>query len=249
MRVETMILLACLAVCAVPYAMADPQAGAAKVEQMDKAKAAEIKGDVARVHGNQASALAWYTTALRNDKQNPLLYDKIGVAQLKLGNHRGARKSFKQALKIDPRYANALNNLGALACLDKDYRGAVVYLKQALALDELSAPTHINMAEAWSGLGEMDHAMTEYARALELDSDVLTDNQRGLMAQVSTPEQRARINFLIAKAYARRGNVEQALEFLRRARDGNFPEMRRVYSDADFTPVWKDPRLQQIVKR
>jgi len=255
MRVETMILIACLAVCAVPFGVAEPPAGAAKAEQasktdqVDRTKMVEIKGDLARIHGDQVKALTYYLQALKNDPQNPLLYDKVGVAELKTGNHGGARKYFKMAIKIDPRYANGYNNLGALACIDKNYHTAVGYLKQALALDELSAPTHINMAEAWTGVGQMDHAMNEYARALELDGDVLTDNQNGLVAQISTPEQRARINYLIAKAYARRGNMEGALEFLRRAKDGNYPDLHNVYSDTDFTPLWNNPKLAQIVKR
>jgi len=91
--------------------------------------------------------------------------------------------------------------------------------------------------------------MTEYTRALELDADILTSNNEGVIAQVTTPEQRARVNYLIAKAYARRGNVDGALEYLGRAKEGNFAQLASVYNDQDFSALWQDPRLSKIVKR
>jgi tetratricopeptide (TPR) repeat protein len=95
----------------------------------------------------------------------------------------------------------------------------------------------------------MDRAMTEYARALELDADILSDSDNGAFAQISTPEQRARISFLIAKAYIKRGNVEGALEYLRRAKEGHYPGLGAVYTDQDFAPLWTDPRLAKLIKR
>jgi hypothetical protein len=99
------------------------------------------------------------------------------------------------------------------------------------------------------GLSEVDHAMTEYARALELDADVLDDSQGGVQARVSTPEQRARVDFIIAKSYAKHGNVEGALDYLGRAKELHYPDLAKVYADPDFTAVWKDPRLVKIIKR
>jgi tetratricopeptide (TPR) repeat protein len=152
-------------------------------------------------------------------------------------------------VKYDPRNVSALNNLGAVSYLDKKYKPAVRYLKQALALDESSAPSHLNLAEAWMAMGEVDHAMTEYTRALELDADILNADSGGTIAQVTTPEQRARVSYLIAKAYAKRGNAEGALEYLRRAKEGSFPRLADVYQDQDFSALWQDPRLAKIVKR
>jgi len=91
--------------------------------------------------------------------------------------------------------------------------------------------------------------MTEYTRALELDADILSSNPGAVVAHVSTPEQRARVAFTIAKAYAKRGNLEGSLEYLRRAKEGNFPDLKKVYGDQTFAALWDDPRLEKIVKR
>jgi hypothetical protein len=47
----------------------------------------------------------------------------------------------------------------------------------------------------------------------------------------------------------KRGNLDGALEYLRRAKEGHYPEMSSVYKDPVFTALWDDPRLAKIVKR
>ena len=238
-----------LAICAAPIGDAESTMDLPKTDALQVAKAAETRGDLERVHNNYLLAASDYRQALRADPKNPQLFNKLGISELKFGNRGAARKDFSQALKADPRNISALNNLGAVAFLDKKYKNAVKFLKQALELDESSAPSHLNLAEAWMGMGEVDRAMTEYARAIELDADILSENEAGVSARISTPEQRARVNFLIAKAYAKRGNIEGALEYLKRAKDGRFAEMGRVYKEQEFALLWADPRLEKIVKR
>jgi tetratricopeptide (TPR) repeat protein len=245
----TVLAATSLVIGTASYMKADPSLDLPRVDALSVARSAELKGDLERTHNNFLMAVSYYRQALRVDPKNATVLNKMGIAELKLGERGAARKHFSQAMKADPRNISALNNLGAVAFLDKKYKNAVKYLKQALELDESSAPAHLNLAEAWMGLGDADRAMTEYARAIELDADVLSDSQSGVSARVSTPEQRARVNFLIAKAYAKRGNIDGALEYLRRARDGRFTEMARVYRDQEFAVLWTDPRLDKIVKR
>jgi len=218
-------------------------------DRVQLARTEELKGDSARVRNNNLEAVYHYRSALRINNQNSALLNKLGVAELQTGDRGAARKHLNQAVKVDPRNVPAWNNLGVLACLERKYSAAVRYLKSALALQEANASAHLNMAEAWFGLGEVDRAMTEYTRALELDADILSSNPGAVVAHVSTPEQRARVAFTIAKAYAKRGNLEGALEYLRRAKEGNFPDLKKVYTDQTFAALWDDPRLQQIVKR
>jgi tetratricopeptide (TPR) repeat protein len=246
-----MILLAAtsLAIGAASYSRAESSLDVPRPDALQVSKGLELKGDLERIHNNYLLAISYYNQALRVDPKNAQILNKLGIAELKIGNRGDARKRFKQALKYDPRNLSALNNLGATAYLDKKYKDSVKYLKQALELDESSAAAHLNLAEAWMGLNQIDRAMTEYARALELDADILSESESGVAARVSTPEQRARVNFLIAKAYAKRGNIDGALEYLKRAKDGKFPEMGRVYKDQEFAALWTDPRLEKIVKR
>ncbi len=248
-KLMTMLAATSMLVCAAQHGWTAPAPDKTQTDPSDKVKMLEEQGDLACLHNDYLRAAAYYQTALRISRQNAVLYNKLGIAELKLGNRGDAHKEFGRALRLDPQLTSALNNLGAVALLDKKYKQAMGYFRKALAMDESLAATHVNLAEAWIGLGQMDRAMTEYARALELDADILSDNDNGALAQISTPEQRARISFLIAKAYVKRGNLDGALEYLRRARDAHYPYMSKVYSDKDFAPLWTDPRLAKIVKR
>jgi tetratricopeptide (TPR) repeat protein len=248
-RFMGVLLATTLAVCTAPYARGSSPFDFSTSDKMDVAKSAELKGDLARIHNDYLLAVSYYQKAVRADPRNATLLNKLGISELKLGDRGPAHKHFSQAVKYDPRNVSALNNLGAVAFIEKKYKPAVRYLKQALELDESSAPAHLNLAEAWMGMGEVDYAMTEYARAIELDADILTESQNGISAQITTPEQRARISYLIAKAYAKRGNIDGALEYLKRAKAGHFPDLERVYKDQEFAAIWSDPRLAEIVKR
>jgi len=248
-KLTLMLVVVSLLVCTVPRGWAGPGPKPADLDKLAAAKAEEEKGDLARIHRDYNSAVFHYSAALRMNRQDPALYNKIGIAEIKLKDTKAARKHFSQALKYDPHNCSALNNLGAVAYIGRKYKDAGGYFKQALALDELSAPTHLNLAEAWMGMGEVEHAMTEYTRALELNADILSVGPDGIQAQIATPEQRARVSYLLAKAYAKRGNVEGALEYLRRAKEGRYPDLAKVYTDQEFAPLWKDPRLAKIVKR
>jgi tetratricopeptide (TPR) repeat protein len=241
------LIVASLAICVAPLIRAETSLDLPKNDEI--AKSAESKGDLERVHNNYLMAISYYQQALRVNPRDPNLLNKLGISELKLGDRGQAKKYFSRALKADPKNISALNNLGAVAYLDKKYKTAVKYLKQALELDESSAPSHLNLAESWMGLNQIERAMTEYARAIELDADILSESQTGISARVSTPAQRAAVDYLIAKAYAKRGNSEGALEYLKRAKAEHFTDLNRVYKDQEFASLWVDPRLQSIVKR
>ena len=249
MKKLVLMLIAGLLIYASPYGRTDPTPNPAANDQQTGAQKAEERGDLARLHENYSLAAAYYQAALRVSRQDATLYNKLGIVQLQQNSRGAARKNFTLALKYDPKLISAVNNLGAVALLDRKYKLAAGYFKQALAMDETVAATHLNLAEAWMGQGETDRAMTEYGRALELDADILSGNQGGVIAQVATPEQRARIAFLIAKSYMKRGNIDGALDSLRKAKDLRYADLAKVYSDPVFTTLWDDPRLAKIVKR
>jgi tetratricopeptide (TPR) repeat protein len=248
-KLVMMLAAMSLLMSAAAYGKTAPDSAAAKKDKLEAARLAEEKGDLDRIHKDYAAAVSHYDSALRVNSKSAELYNKMGISELQVNDRGAARKNFGKALKYNPQFFAALNNLGVLDLLDRRYKSSINFLKQALALDESNAHTHLNLANAWMGLGNVDYAMTEYARALELDADVLSTSPEGVVAQIASPEQRARISFLIAKSYMKRGNLDGALEYLRRAKEERYPDMASVYKDPVFTPLWTDPRLAKIVKR
>ena len=172
----------------------------------------------------------------------------MGLAELKTDDLTAARIDFQKAAKHNSKYSDAINNLGAISYLQKNYGAAAKQFKKAVALNETRAVFHVNLGAAWFGQKKLERAIAEYARALELDPDALTDSANaGIAAQIASPEERAKYQYMLAKIYAKRGNTEECLRCLKIAKEQGYKDMQNVYKDEEFTNVRKDTRLTEIV--
>ncbi len=237
-------------VCAAKSAP-DPQQPALSsltVEELEK------QGDALRGQKNYQEAVQYYKAAIKKDKKNAVLYNKMGMAKLQIGvasnphNLRPAKSDFEKAAKLDRNYAEPLNNIGFVMYSEREYMSAVRYYKKALALKEDSASFHVNLAVAWFKLENMERASAEFARGLELDPNVLERfSQTGIAVQVTTPEERARYSFFLARMYARHGDIERCLLSLKKAKEEGYGKMNDVYKDPEFANIRLDARLAEIV--
>jgi tetratricopeptide (TPR) repeat protein len=208
----------------------------------------EKAGDLARAAKDYDQAITYFQAALRKDKKNALLYNNLALSYLKKGSLTDARANFEKATKRNSKYADAFNNVGAVYYVQKNYGSAARYFKKALALDEARPVFHVNLGAAWFSQNKVDRAIAEYSRALQLDPEALSRNNRGgVTAQISSPEERARYDYMLAKIYARLGNVEECLHCLKRAKEGGYHNMGNVYKDEESSRLRQDPRLSEIV--
>ena len=60
------------------------------------------------------------------------MWDKIGIAYHQLGDLNAARKAYEHAIKLDKKYADAINNVGTVFYAEKKYRSAISRYNQAL---------------------------------------------------------------------------------------------------------------------
>lgn len=222
------------------------QAAPGKVDTMSVAEL-EKAGDAARATKVYDQAITYFEAAIRKDKKNATLYNKLGLSQLKVNDTASARLSFEKAVKRNPKYADAMNNLGAVYFVQKNHSSAARYFKKAVALDETRPVFHVNLGAAWFGQNKLDRAMAEYARALQLDPTILDQkNSGGMTAQVSTAEERARYNYMLAKLYARLGDTEECLRCLKKAKEEGYHSLANVYKDEEFSRLRQDPRMAEI---
>jgi tetratricopeptide (TPR) repeat protein len=218
--------------------------------KMDTMSLAELEkaGDQARAAKDWNSAIDYFQAAIRKDRKNAVLFNKIGMAQLQKGDDAAARTSFERATKVNAKYAEAVNNVGAVDYKQKKYGSAAKYFKRAVALDESNATFHINLGASWFSQKKMERAIAEYTRAMELDPDALRRESRtGITAQISSPEERAQYSYLLAKAYAKRGDIDGCLQCLRRAKEDGYRNLANVYKDEEFSRLRDNPKLQEVV--
>jgi len=224
-----------------------PEQGNIKMNAMTVAEL-EKAGDQARAVKDYTLAIDYFQAALRKDRKNATIFNKLGLAELRKDDLSSARLHFERAVKVNSKYAEAVNNVGAVYYMQKNYGSAAKYFKKAVALNENDATFHVNLGGAWFSQKKMDRAIAEYTRAMELDPDAFRhDSRTGISAQISSPEERAQYSYLLAKAYAKRGDLEGCLQCLKRAKEDGYRNMANVYKDEEFSRLRDNPRLQEVV--
>jgi len=207
----------------------------------------ERQGDQLRAQKRYLDSVDYYKAAIAK-QQTPLLWNKEGIALLFLQRSKEAQKCFEQALAIDKNSAEGLNNLGFIAQIQKRYNRAIKYYNKALEIRPNSPTFHYNLGSAYFAKHDYQKATQEYHTAYQIDPDIFQRvSKMGIMAQTSSPEDRAAFSFMVAKMYAQSGDIEHSLEYLRKAMEEGFKNIKEVYNDAVFANLREDPRFAELM--
>jgi len=207
----------------------------------------EHQGDQLRAQKRYLDAVDYYSAAIAQNP-TPLLFNKKGIALLFLQRNKEAQKCFEKAVAIDKNSAEGLNNLGFVAQIEKRYNRAVKYYEKALAVRPNSPTFHYNLGAAYFSKHQFDKAAQEYHTAYTLDPEIFQRvSKTGIMAQSSSPQDRAAFSFMVAKMYAQAGDVTHSLEYLRKAMEEGYTNINKVYTDAEFASLRTDPRFTDLM--
>ncbi len=208
----------------------------------------EKRGDELRTDKDFLDALDFYQAALKQDSNNAALFNKAGICQLMMQRYKDAKKSFERAIKVDRKYADAYNNLGVIYYQAKNYNKAIKQYDKAIALRDDAASYYSNLGAAYFGKKQFDKAVPNYSKALSLDPEIFDRVSRaGVMAQLPSPEDRAHYDYVLAKLYAKMGENDRSLHYLRKAMEDGYKDIRDVYKDNEFTQLRKDPRFTELM--
>jgi tetratricopeptide (TPR) repeat protein len=208
----------------------------------------ELQADKLRAEKLYLDALDYYHAALAKKPHDASLLNKIGITELMMQRYKEARKSFERAIKSDHECANAYNNLGVVFYESRKYGAAVKQYEKAIARDSNSASFYSNLGAAYFSKKDFEPAVTAYQHALELDPDVFMRTSRvGVQAQLPSPQDRARYNYTVAKLYAKMGFSDQSLEYLKKAIESGYKDLKNVYKDVEFAELRKNPRFTELM--
>lgn len=212
------------------------------------AKSLEERGDTLRSEKAYLDALDYYRAALAKNPASAALYNKIGINELQMARFREARKDFERSIKIDRQFADAHNNLGVIFYLEKKYGAAIKRYEDAIKLREDSASFYSNLGAAYFSKKEYVKASLAYNQALQLDPDIFErTSHTGVLAQMSSPGDRAHFYYVLAKLYAKSGITDRSLQYLRRAMEEGYKGIDEVYKDSEFAGLRKDPRFTELM--
>jgi len=207
----------------------------------------EAQADELRSSKLYLDALDYYRAALAK-QQSAALLNKIGITELMMQRYREARKSFERSIKVDHQAANAHNNLGVVFYEEKKYPAAVKEYRKAIALDANSPSFFSNLGAALFSKKEFEPAVIAYQHALELDPDVFAHTSRGgVQAQLPSPDDRAHYDYTVAKLYAKMGFSDRSLEYLKKAQEEGYKDLKNVYKDVEFAELRKDKRFTELM--
>jgi tetratricopeptide (TPR) repeat protein len=202
--------------------------------------------------GDIFMARKMYREAVETYQQAPtsaILANKIGIAYHQLTFLPQARKQYEKAQKLDTKYAEAINNLGTVHYAQKNYRKAISQYKKALQLTPNSASIHSNLGTAYFARKKYGDAFREYQTALSLDPEVFEHrNSHGVLLQERSVDERAKFYFYLAKTYAKSGNTERALLYIRKSIENGFKERTKFAEDSDFKAMQPLAEFQELLK-
>jgi tetratricopeptide (TPR) repeat protein len=225
-----------------PIRRADPPPADGAVTEL------EARGDTLRAEKSYLDALDYYRAALAKEPNSARLQNKIGIDELQMARFGDARKDFERAIKNDRQFSDAHNNLGVIFYLQKKYGAAVKRYEDAIKLRQDSGSYYSNLGAAYFSKKDYVKASLAYNQALQLDPDIFErTSHNGVLAQMSSPGDRARFYYVLAKLYAQSGITDRSLQYLRRALEEGYKGINDVYKDAEFAGLRKDPRFTELM--
>jgi tetratricopeptide (TPR) repeat protein len=225
-----------------PMRHSEPPSPDSSSEQLER------RGDELRAEKAYLDALDYYSAAQRKDPKNAQICNKRGITELLIQRYKDSRKDFERAIHIDKEFADAYNNLGVISYLQKKYPNAIKDYERAIKFRPESASYYSNLGAAYFSKKEFEKAMISYREAVQLDPGVFErTSHAGIAAQMASPEDRAHFEFVLAKLFAKQGDSDRSLEYLKRAMEEGYKEIDDVYKDPDFEHLRSDGRFTQLM--
>ncbi len=205
----------------------------------------EVRGDIYMARKMYREAIDMYR---QGPPDSAVLTNKIGIAFHQLMQLDLAKKNYERAIKLDPKYSEAINNLGTIYYAQKSYRRAIGYYKRALRYTPPSASIYSNLGAAYFGRKDYKRATEYYEEALKLDPDVFEHHSTfGTLMQERTVDERATFHLYLAKFYAKTGANDRALIYLRKALEEGVKDREKIPSMPEFVSLKTDPAFKLLL--
>ena len=207
----------------------------------------ELRGDIMMARKMYREAIDFYRPGA---EKNAVLANKTGIAYHQLQDLKTAKKYYERAIKLNPQYAEAINNLGTVHYAEKSYRRAISQYRKALRITPNSASVLSNLGTAYFARKQYEEAFKTYQTALSLDPEVF--ERRGtngvlLQDRSVNGEERSVFFYMVAKTYAQAGIVDRTLQYIRMALENGFKDRGKFKDEVEFNFLKDNPEFQQLL--
>ena len=121
---------------------------------------------------NWKNDLALFSSGAKNDPMSTEAHYNLGTAYRESGDLQSARREWEKTLAIDPKYADALTQMGTLAAIQGDFPMAERYYLAALKAppgmsDPEKSMAYYNLGKIYEKQHKPSRALQQYRRFLE----------------------------------------------------------------------------------
>jgi tetratricopeptide (TPR) repeat protein len=180
-------------------------------------------------------------------RMTPVIWNKIGMANQQMFILEEAKKNYETALKMDPKNADVLNNLGTVHYSLKEYGSAERFYRKALKINPKSALVYKNLGTALLAENRFKKGWDCYQAALAIDPDIFERNYQYRIGEPTPAQKRGAMNYYLAKSYVRVGMTERAVDYLRMAIDEGFTDRKKVLADKEFASLHGVSAFEQLI--
>ena len=146
------------------------------------------------------------------------LYNLQGASNALIERNGAAIESYDQAIKINPKYADAHLNKGSVLQKNGEFDAAMESFNKALSINPYHSIAHFNMGNALNEKSELDASVESYEKAIKIKPDyaeayfnmgIVLENKGELDAAMESYEQAIKIKPDYAEAYNNMGNARK----------------------------------------
>lgn len=208
---------------------------------------AELRADIDMAKKMYPEAIQGYAHIIKDEPNNAVLLNKLGIAYEGAHNDGGAEHAFKRAIKADKTYASAYNNVGTVEYDRHKYSHAIEWYQKTLNLRPDMAAVYYNLGCAYFDSKQYPEAMDAFGHAIELDPHIMNaSGSGGSVVQPRGTSNQGLFYFFVAQTYARFGNAERTAHYLKMARDVGYEKFVSAKTDPAFAKVISDPQVQAV---
>ncbi len=205
----------------------------------------EVRGDIFMAEKKFSEAAEMYR---ENSKGSAVMLNKTGIAYHQMLQLNVAEKYYRMSLRVDPKYSEAVNNLGTVFYAKKSYRRAINQYKKALRINPESGSIWSNLAMGYFSRNDAEHAQAALQMALKLDPEVFEHRStQGVLLQERSVGERSKFHYYLAETYAKAGRLDLAMQYIRKALEEGFKERRKIEENPAFAEMRELPEFKELM--
>ena len=204
----------------------------------------EMLGDLMMIHQRYLAAIEAYQRAPHD---SAIIWNKLGIAYQHLYALDIAKLQYEKALSLNPKYPEALNNLGTVYYGQQNYHKAEAFYLKAIKLKPASASFYSNLGTAYFSDHNYKRGMQAYRKAFSIDPQVFIGDPLERVAEMGPIEEQVTLNYALARLYAEAGMVDAAIHYLRQAFMVGFNDNKKLMTDSGFAALRKTAQFRQLM--